>query len=88
MSNRKRPKLRLGIPDGLPAELRKALAAELQRMGSTYQEIAQSADPPLTPVQVLTMARAWNNLTPSQQAAWHEAAMRENLRGGFLPGLN
>ena len=88
MSNQKRFNKRLRIPRGLPAKLRMALTAELQRMGSTYPEIAQSADPPLTPLEVLTMARAWNNLTPTQQAAWHDAATQENLRGAYPPCLN
>ena len=88
MSNQKRSNKRLGIPQGLSAELRVALAAELQRMGATYEQIAHSADPPLNPLEVLTMARAWNNLTPTQQAAWHDAARQANLRGAHPPSLN
>ena len=88
MSNQQHSKKRLGIPRGLPAKLRAALTEELQRMGSTYPEIAEAADPPLAPDQVLTMARAWNNLTPTQQAAWHDAATQENLRGAHPPCRN
>jgi hypothetical protein len=88
MSNQKRSTRRLGIPRGLPAELRRALAEELQRMGSTYREIAHAASPPLTPDQVLTMARAWNSLTPSQHASWHDAARKENMRGAYPPSRN
>ena len=88
MSNRKRFNRRLGIPRGLSAELRMVLAAELQRMGSTYREIAHAVNPPLTPVEVLAMARAWNSSTPSQQAACHDAARKENMRGGHAPWRN
>ena len=88
MSNERRVNRRLGIPRGLSAELRMALAAELQRMGSTYREVAHAVNPPLTPVEVLTMARAWNSSTPAQQAACHDAARKENMRGGHAPWRN
>lgn len=57
-------------------------------MGSTYSEIAHATSPPLTPAQVLAMARAWNSLPPSQQASWHDGARKENMRGAYPPSRN
>ncbi len=57
-------------------------------MGTTYEEIAYASDPPLTPDQVLTLVRAWNNLTPAQKAKWYDAAREENMRGAHTPFTN
>jgi hypothetical protein len=78
----------LGLPKGVSSSLRKALAAELERMGSTYQECVDAAGGPITPEIVLELARGWNNLTPNQQAAWHSAAKRRNMGGADLPQRN
>ena len=88
MSRKKPSQKRLGIPRGLPAELRAALADELQRMGTTYEEVAYASHPPLTPDKVLTLVRAWNSLTPAQKAKWDAAARQENMRGAYTPFTN
>jgi hypothetical protein len=78
----------LGIPKGIPAHLRKALAEELQKMGTTYPEFIYGLDPPPTPDVVLTLASTWNSLTPAQKAAWDDYAAQENLRRGYEPSRN
>jgi aryl-alcohol dehydrogenase-like predicted oxidoreductase len=70
----------LGIPKGIPAHLRKALADELQKMGTTYPDLIQGMDPPPTPEVVLKLASTWNSLTPAQKAAWDNYAAQENQR--------
>jgi hypothetical protein len=70
----------LGIPKGIPADLRKALAQELQKMGTTYPEFIQGLDPAPSPEVVLKLASGWNNLTPAQKAAWDDYAAKENMR--------
>ena len=69
----------LGIPKGIPADLQKALAQELQKMGSTYPELIQGLDPVPSPEAVLKLASTWNSLTPAQKAAWDDYAARENM---------
>ena len=69
----------LGIPKGIPAPLRKALADELQKMGTTYPDLIQGMDPPPTPEVVLKLASTWNSLTPAQKAAWDKYATQEDM---------
>ncbi len=71
---------RLGIPRDVPPELRKALALELEKLGTTYPEFILGLDPPPTPEIVLELAHGWNNLTPEQKAAWEAYAAQENDR--------
>jgi hypothetical protein len=80
--------MRLGIPRSVRGKLRKALTKELQQMGSTYAEIAEATNPPLSPEQVLKLAKTWNGLTPEQHAAWEAAAEEENQRAAYGPSRN
>ncbi len=88
MKKRRRSNKDLGIPEDIAPELREELARELERMGASYDQVAQSADPPLAPADVLFWAKRWNKLTPEQRAAWDAAAQRENLSGGDSVSLN
>ena len=88
MSKPKRINPRLGIPRGIPAELRLALAEELERMGTTYPDFISAADGPVDPETVLKLAKLWNSLTPEQVAAWDDAARQENIRRGLDPSVN
>ncbi len=78
----------LGIPKGIPAHLRKALAEELKKMGSTYPELVRGLDPPPSPELLLKLASTWNGLTPAQKDAWDAYAAQENMGGGSEPWRN
>ena len=82
MTEKRRSKKNLGIPKGLAPELREQLARELELMGATYIELVQAAGVSVTPEQILELAKAWNGLSPTQKAAWDQAAAEQNLSGG------